>query len=221
MAVNMAVMVWVASAEFCRIPLSVFLKDFITSRVDTLEANPSTPTELTMKTSLSKSDPARNVRRRQPGYSHDDRDNGTLDRLVLIRGARSGNGFAWGQPEYLETGVTGYGVFCSLAFDPITDRPVVVHRANNVVRVLRETDAGAWEVDVVDTGSYTSLAIAADGTVHVAYRNDDQLRVASRGPNDPDWTITLADSEVWGSASAPHRTRERQRAHPRPTLLFR
>ncbi len=56
--------------------------------------------------------------------------------------------------------------------------------------------AGDGGLDPGDVGLYTSLAIASDGTVWVAYQDQQNttLKVASKAPADEVWTLTTADT---------------------------
>lgn len=118
-------------------------------------------------------------------YSVDIDGDGWLDTLKFARWT----GSAW-QVEIVETGVIGYGVFASLAYDS-TGHPTIVHRASGAVRFVRWTGV-SWEVELVDSGSYCDLAYDSSGTAWVSYINGTEIKVARRtGPGS--WQADVTD----------------------------
>jgi hypothetical protein len=81
--------------------------------------------------------------------------NGSYDTLKLARG----NGTAW-KTEVVETGVVGYGVFASLAFDA-SGNPVIAH-GNGTIRYV-QWDGSSWVVETAASGNCSSLAFDGGG----------------------------------------------------------
>ena len=110
------------------------------------------------------------------------------------------DGTSW-QIEIIETGVVGYGVVVSLAYDP-TGRPCVVH-GNGSVRHACRTGPDSWQTELLDAGHYESLAFNSSGETLVSYRSSPgPLRFARRTggiwgseqvtPDVPGWITHLA-----------------------------
>ncbi len=113
-------------------------------------------------------------------YSDDVNRDNSLETLKLAR--KSGG--TW-TIEVVETGTAGFGVLCSLAFDPTTGLPSIATAENGVIRFAR-FDGTAWSFESVAPGTNgVSHAYASDGTPYVSY--DDfttvpaLVRVAKRG----------------------------------------
>jgi hypothetical protein len=86
-------------------------------------------------------------------YSDDANGDGQLDTLKVARKTAG----KW-TVSVVETGVVGYGVFASLAFDSTTGNPALVH-GSGTVRYLSWTGqwsagAGEWTPSVVDGGPF-------------------------------------------------------------------
>ncbi len=74
--------------------------------------------------------------------------------------------------QTVETGVAGYGVFASLAYDPLTGYPTISH-SNGSPTGLRfvRFDGSQWVVEIVATGqaTYSFLAYDAAGVAAISY----------------------------------------------------
>lgn len=102
------------------------------------------------------------------------------------------NGSAW-QVTIIETGVIGYGVWASLAFDPITRQPAIVHQTQGKVRFVRRTAAGWQPAEIVTDGSEcTSITFGQDGTAYVSYRLGGEAMCAIRAPGGT-WTTEIVE----------------------------
>lgn len=127
-------------------------------------------------------------------YSDDLDGDNTLDALKLAHWS----GTAW-VIETIESGGVGYGVFASLAFDPTTGFPSVVHRGGNpsVVHFLR-WDGATWIREIFDEATqYTfgcDLVYSIDGTAYVAYGADGNMTIAKRNPAMGVWSIESVDT---------------------------
>jgi len=121
-------------------------------------------------------------------YSDDVAGDGWLDTLKFAHW----NGSSW-DIQIIETGVTGYGVYCSLSYDPRPGgHPAVVHQTNGVR--YWEWDGSSWgSVVVVDGGGQTSLGHGADGTPYVSYRVDGQVKLAHFDLVGAVWQLEVVD----------------------------
>lgn len=97
-------------------------------------------------------------------YSDDPDGDNWLDAVRLA----SWNGTSW-QIDEIESGVVGYGVFVSVAWDPVASRPCLVH--SRVRFACRDAD-GTWIKETLAAGNYESLAIDSSGTAYVTYTDD-------------------------------------------------
>ena len=90
--------------------------------------------------------------------------------------------------QSVETG-TYYGIFASLAYDPLTGYPTVAHSNGNLtnLRFVR-WDGSQWVIEIAATGNcaHSSLAYDAGGSAAIAYNyaadtsGYKQLRIARR-----------------------------------------
>jgi subtilisin family serine protease len=121
-------------------------------------------------------------------YSDDADGDNSLDTLKYAHY----NGASW-DIEVVETGVVGYGVFASLAFDPITENPSLAHRASGI-RYLYH-DGVDWKLEIVDSAQYasgTSLVFDSLGNAYLGYvdygGSPDEVLFATRNGVD-NWGI--------------------------------
>ena len=122
-------------------------------------------------------------------YCFDSNNDGLIDGLKLARW----NGSAW-KTEVVESGVAGWGVFVSLAFDA-SGNPALAH-GNDTIRYLG-WNGSAWIAETVGSGYAPSLAFAATGPV-LSYRApSSEIRFARRA--DGTWTSELVEavSNAW------------------------
>lgn len=118
-------------------------------------------------------------------YAFDADRNGSYDTLKLARW----NGTAW-KTEVVETGVVGYGVFASLAFDA-SGNPVMAH-GNGTIRYV-QWDGSSWVVETVASGNCSSLAFDAGGPIVSYGVSSREVRFARRvGPAA--WTTELVEA---------------------------
>ncbi len=118
-------------------------------------------------------------------YAFDSDRNGSYDTLKLARW----NGTAW-KTEVVETGVVGYGVFASLAFDA-SGNPVIAH-GNGTIRYV-QWDGSSWVVETVASGNCSSLAFDAAGPIVSYVAAYKEVRFARRvGPGA--WTTELVET---------------------------
>jgi subtilisin family serine protease len=106
--------------------------------------------------------------------------------------------------ETIITGVVGYGVFASLAYD-LDGNPSIVHRAAGIV-YFHHRSGSTWSIEVVDTGSYCFLAYDKSGAPWVSYVDATYTEVCvakQLAPSswqseiidrnlDPSWIVRLA-----------------------------
>ena len=117
-------------------------------------------------------------------YSDDVDADGWLDSLRYARY----NGASW-DIQLLETGVVGYGVLCSLAFDPASGFPVISHQQNSVIRVVTWNGA-SWAMEVYGSGGGTSLAFDSTGTLYMSYSSGG-VKLAKRTGSG--WEVDAVD----------------------------
>jgi hypothetical protein len=122
-------------------------------------------------------------------YSDDIDGDGWLDTLRFAHW----NGSSW-EIEVVETGVIGYGVFASLAFDPLTGFPTIAHANNGEVRFVRWTGT-AWQLEIVASGSYCSLAYDSSGAPTISYSAGEQQWWAWRDSNGL-WQPEIVDRDA-------------------------
>jgi hypothetical protein len=100
--------------------------------------------------------------------------------------------------EIVETGVNGYGYYASLAYDPTTGYPSIVH-ARDSVRFL-SWNGNSWDLEIIEDGKYkggTSLVYDSSGTAYVSYYSHESsepslVKLATRtGSNN--WDIEIVD----------------------------
>ena len=85
-------------------------------------------------------------------FSDDANGDNSLDTLKFA----TWNGTGWAV-ETVETGVNGYGVMASLAFDGDV-HPAITHVAGLTVRLMRRDSSGNWYLDgTIGSGTYASL----------------------------------------------------------------
>lgn len=125
-------------------------------------------------------------------YSDDPDGDGSLSALKFAHW----NGASW-DIQFIETGARGYGVFGTLAYDPLTGWPAFAHGGGGQIRFVR-WNGTSWQAEVVDpTTTYTdgcALSFAADGTAYIAYGADyTETRSAQRNPTTGLWTVELID----------------------------
>ncbi len=110
-----------------------------------------------------------------PGVAYSD----DLDRDNMLDSAKFAfwNGASW-QIEVIETGMVGYGVFISLAYNPATGQPCVVHSR---IRHACRTGPNSWQTEILDAGNYESLAFNSSGEALVSFGSSaGPLRFARR-----------------------------------------
>lgn len=118
-------------------------------------------------------------------YAFDADRNGSYDTLKLARW----NGTAW-MTEVVETGVVGYGVFASLAFDA-SGNPVIAH-GNGTIRYV-QWDGSSWVVETIASGNCSSLAFDGAGPLVSYIVSSKEVRFARRvGPGV--WTTELVET---------------------------
>jgi hypothetical protein len=118
-------------------------------------------------------------------YAFDADRNGSYDTLKLARWS----GTAW-KTEVVETGVVGYGVFASLAFDA-SGNPVIAH-GNGTIRYV-QWDGSSWVVETVASGNCSSLAFDSAGPIVSYVFGYKEVRFAWRvGPAA--WTTELVEA---------------------------
>jgi subtilisin family serine protease len=124
-----------------------------------------------------------------------------VDSFDTLKLARSVGG-VW-RVEVVATGVAGYGVFASLAFDPVDGNPSIVHRTAPGISFLHWNGA-SWDTEYVDSGSCCSLVYGPDGAAYVAYVDRNVLKFARRdGPGS--WTSRPVDASnaTWADSTVP------------------
>lgn len=118
-------------------------------------------------------------------YAFDADRNGSYDTLKLARW----NGTVW-KTEVVETGVVGYGVFASLAFDA-SGNPVMAH-GNGTIRYV-QWDGSSWVVETAASGNCESLAFDSAGPIFSYVWGYKEVRFARRvGPGA--WTTELVEA---------------------------
>jgi hypothetical protein len=118
-------------------------------------------------------------------YAVDADRNGSYDTLKLARW----NGAAW-KTVVVETGVVGYGVFASLAFDA-SGNPVIAHGSGTIRYV--QWDGSSWVVEPIASGNAGSLAYDPAGPLVSYYVGYKEVRIARRvGPGT--WTTELVET---------------------------
>ncbi len=124
-------------------------------------------------------------------YSDDINGDGLLDTLMFAHW----NGASW-DLQVVETGLVGYGVFASLAYDPVTGFPVVLHAAGSPrdMRLLRWNGA-SWTLEIVGKGTYSSVGFDPRGTLHISYGPSDATGMAVTHWNGAAWETVLVDTE--------------------------
>jgi len=119
-------------------------------------------------------------------YSDDPDGDGWLDAV----GFAQWTGSAW-TTQIVESGVVGYGVFVSLAFDPTTGYPAIHHGNFVPSRYLRWTGA-SWAVEMVDAGRGGTLVFDASGAAFLGLRGTDAgvsaVKAARRDPASGLWS---------------------------------
>jgi len=116
-------------------------------------------------------------------YSVDIDEDNWLDTLKYAHW----NGASW-DVQIVETGVVGYGVLCSLAFDPLTGFPAISHQANGIRVAL--WNGASWDVEVFGSGGGTSLAYDSAGTLFMSYSSGG-VRLAKRTATG--WEVDFVD----------------------------
>lgn len=103
-------------------------------------------------------------------YSDDSNADGVIDTLWYAT-----KGASWAR-ERVEGPERGMGVWCDLAFDPLTGEPVIVHSGttSDGVRFARK-GSGGWSASSIEPcdycGNSTTIAFSATGVPFVGYRN--------------------------------------------------
>lgn len=130
-------------------------------------------------------------------YSEDlDKDN-WLDALMLAEGVPSAGSYTWTCSE-VETGVAGYGVFCSLQFDS-NGNPIILHGyGSSNMRIVRRSGTAWFGQEVGSATGGCDLSVGANGHACIAYVRGATVKVASAIlPDDPResavWTSQLAE----------------------------
>ncbi len=115
------------------------------------------------------------------------------------------NGATW-DIEVVETGVVGFGVFASLAFDPVTGLPAIAHRGGGAFRArIVRFDGSQWIGEQFDTGTFAgvgaSLVFDSFGTPFIGSHSDDKVKVSTWDglawttevvdPIDSSWRVSL------------------------------
>ena len=84
------------------------------------------------------------------------------------------NGSSW-DIEIVETGTPGFGAYASLAYDPTTGNPSIVHESSGCVRFVQRNGPpeAPWSAaEIVDCGASqaagSSLAYDSAGTAYVS-----------------------------------------------------
>ncbi len=122
-------------------------------------------------------------------FSDDVDNDGFFDTLKFARW----NGSTW-VIQTVETGVLGYGVMASLAYDNLGN-PAIVHRAGSGVRFVRWNGTSWDPAEIVGSGTNCSLAFnAADGNFYVSYSDENNLKLSKRDIGG--WTTELIDIGV-------------------------
>ena len=124
-------------------------------------------------------------------YSENIDGDNLLDTLMFAHW----NGASW-DLQVVETGLVGYGVFASLAYDPVTGFPVVLHAAGSPrdLRLLRWNGA-SWDLEIVGKGAYSSVGFDPLGTLHISYGLSDATGMAVTHWNGAAWETVLVDTE--------------------------
>ena len=121
-------------------------------------------------------------------YSDDiDKDN-WLDTLKFARWT----GSSW-FIQIVETGAVGFGVLCTLAYNPVTGNPGIVTQVNGVLR-FAEWNGASWTITVIGTGYGPSLRYDSLGTPLVSFSGDTQIQLASRIGGV--WQFDLVDTRT-------------------------
>ncbi len=129
-------------------------------------------------------------------YSDDDGD-GSLDTLKF---AHFNDITQEWDIEIVETGTVGFGVFVSLAYDPVTGYPAIAHRGGGALRArFARWDGAAWELSSYDNCQYcgvgASLIFDAAGSPSISYTNYDQVKVAHFNEATQEWEIEIVDPD--------------------------
>jgi len=109
------------------------------------------------------------------------------------------NGSTW-EVQTVESGVVGYGVFASLAYDN-TGKPAIVHGNSGEIRFLRWNGSSWNPAEIVDNGRNLWLTFnSADGKFYVSSNNEIGQRLSKQEASG--WTTELIEP-----VSAPARVR--------------
>ena len=132
-------------------------------------------------------------------YSDDvDADN-TLDTLSLAEGTKGATGYTW-VTRQIETGVPGYGVFCSLTTDS-AGNPLIVHKGPTRIRFLQRAGED-WYKSEVDSGSSCDLVATTDSSgaarVYVSYVTGGESQSRDRPAADSGGASSRLDCEPSG-----------------------
>ena len=136
-----------------------------------------------------------------PAVAYSDANPGGGSINILKFAHRSGS--TW-TVQVVESGTVGYGAFASLAYDPLSGNPTIVHsNAVGGTRFLR-WDGSQWVLEIADPGrtSYYSIAYDAAGIAAIAYHlaptpnGYTQVRLARRtGCSNTCWETQLVEDE--------------------------
>jgi hypothetical protein len=126
-------------------------------------------------------------------------DDVDLDNMLDTLKYAHWNGESW-DITTVETGVMGYGVFATLAFDPITGYPAIAHKGNDV-RYLY-FDGIDWNVEIVDSIKFSagmSLVFDSSGNAYLSYidfvTTPNKVKFATRTGTD-NWDIEEVSTGV-------------------------
>ena len=128
-------------------------------------------------------------------YSDDIDGDNWLETLKFARW----NGSSW-EIEIVQTGVVGFGVFASLAYDPITGNPSIAHRESGVR--FASWNGSSWELEVFE-GKYasgTSLVYNSAGKPLIGFEVDEMVKVARRTAPST-WEVEIVDAVNSGRTS--------------------
>ena len=156
-------------------------------------------------------------------YSIDTDGNGMIDTLKFAHKT----GSTW-TIQTVETGVAGYGVFASLAYDPLTGYPTISHGNSSPTNLrFARFDGSQWIVEIVAIGQATHsfLAYDAAGIAAISYdyasgtNGFNQLWIARRtGCSGSCWDTQLIQDFAPSNLACERPSHSARQGRPRSAL---